>query len=899
VVIALLSVIILITFKSLNKIILFTTLIINIISCTYVIFYIQSIGWNIYTLIFIYLNNILLCSIRFTIQNLSLNNFIKGKLINIWLIYTKIIYTYPFYILREIFSNTGKVLDIINNRINNVVYDLSIIEPLKLLNKEYNKKSKCTIFTFENNFLLDHRNLFSALFAGLILQSEFKKIGKKIMIVSIISEDKTFFIHKNIIIDENTTIFNYLDKIKHYIQTFYESGYPLTAFQILEIKLWNYETKINLKGKNNTLGNSIHKFKRSFHHSCVNNKNTNLNTIKPLKTPQSVYKISIATIDIETIQFNNIQIPISISFSYNINDKIFTIFKLIDYNLLLKDSDKAIKLLWLNFMDELNGLKLNKCIIYSHNLGSFDGYFIFKGLLELPNIDISKVNSIIDDLHRFISVDILWKNTKVIFKDSLRIFPVSLQELCLLFDVEGKLYPYNPEFNKTTLFENEILLNQFIEYSKQDSISLLKALIKAQKIYIDEHEVDIASIWSTSTLSLKIFRQKFLDVDIPILTNKLDDIIRLSYIGGSTDYFYKYGENLKHYDVNSLYPQAMCNPMPIKFLGESIGDSVKLENIFGFAEAKITTPDNLIIPLLPFKIDNKTLHPLGSWIGVYFTEELKTIVKYGYKVELIKVYNFSKNNIFNNYINFFYNIKKKSVGPLRFIAKMHLNQLYGYFGRRKTLIETRNVYNEDLIKYYGNYTIFSEIKINEDISTILMSSNLDYNLINEIKQDTGLELLTNFRKVKSHVGIAAAVTSYARIEMMELKMLLTKLNIKLYYTDTDSIFTDKQIPEYLIGKELGQLKDELNGKFIKKAYFLGIKKYGYIDSDDNIHSIFSGVERNSLTWNEIEQIANGFTIIKQSPIKFFKNFNTLNINIKNDLNTSIIFNPSKKIFNNF
>jgi len=57
------------------------------------------------------------------------------------------------------------------------------------------------------------------------------------MIVSIFNEDKTFFIHKNIIIDENTTIFNYLDKIKHSIQTFYESEYPLTAFQILQIKL--------------------------------------------------------------------------------------------------------------------------------------------------------------------------------------------------------------------------------------------------------------------------------------------------------------------------------------------------------------------------------------------------------------------------------------------------------------------------------------------------------------------------------------------------------------------------------------------------------------------------------------------------------------------------------------
>jgi len=42
---------------------------------------------------------------------------------------------------------------------------------------------------------------------------------------------------------------------------------------------------------------------------------------------------------------------------------------------------------------------------------------------------------------------------------------------------------------------------------------------------------------------------------------------------------------------------------------------------------------------------------------------------------------------------------------------MHLNQLYGYFGRRKTLIETKNVYKKDLIKYYGSYTIFSEINI--------------------------------------------------------------------------------------------------------------------------------------------------------------------------------------------
>jgi hypothetical protein len=28
-----------------------------------------------------------------------------------------------------------------------------------------------------------------------------------------------------------------------------------------------------------------------------------------------------------------------------------------------------------------------------------------------------------------------------------------------------------------------------------------------------------------------------------------------------------------------------------------------------------------------------------------------------------------------------------------------------------------------------------------------------------------------------------------------------------------------------------------------------VLKYGYIDHNDEIHSIFSGLERNSLTWN--------------------------------------------------
>jgi hypothetical protein len=50
------------------------------------------------------------------------------------------------------------------------------------------------------------------------------------------------------------------------------------------------------------------------------------------------------------------------------------------------------------------------------------------------------------------------------------------------------------EIYKISLFENKDLLNQFIQYSQQDSICLLNALIKAQYLYIKDHQVDLATI---------------------------------------------------------------------------------------------------------------------------------------------------------------------------------------------------------------------------------------------------------------------------------------------------------------------------------------------------------------------------------------------------------------------
>jgi hypothetical protein len=42
-------------------------------------------------------------------------------------------------------------------------------------------------------------------------------------------------------------------------------------------------------------------------------------------------------------------------------------------------------------------------------------------------------------------------------------------------------------------------------------------------------------------------------------------------------------------------------------------------------------------PILPFRIEYGTvIHPVGSWTGVYFSEELKNAENLGYKFEIIE-----------------------------------------------------------------------------------------------------------------------------------------------------------------------------------------------------------------------------------------------------------------------
>ncbi len=203
----------------------------------------------------------------------------------------------------------------------------------------------------------------------------------------------------------------------------------------------------------------------------------------------------------------------------------------------------------------------------------------------------------------------------------------------------------------------------------------------------------------------------------------------------------------------------------------------------------------------------------------------------GYKFKLLSGYEFSKKVLFKDYVEHFYKQKKTATGTERYIAKLMLNSLYGIFGRRLDTLTPVIVKNEDIDTLVVAVKIYFTIHITDTHALLLIDADRSLDIRKKINCVLEQHINTFRLGVKSNVAIAAAITAYARTYMMTFK-----LDYDCYYSDTDSIFTPVDISKvapHLVGTELGQLKDELSGGVIDDAYFLGIKQYGYTDTNSD------------------------------------------------------------------
>lgn len=510
----------------------------------------------------------------------------------------------------------------------------SSAEPISVYFHEYDLGLRCLTFHIINPDLYESRNLLEGIFNAITTHNAFINFGnvKSIILSAVMHKEMIntigdnssleYNLHHNVLIDRTTTFNQYYNEVGNIVNNKLDHGYSVEVIEYYKVKVWNLDLMKNAKIKLSNKGKIDFLGYRSFSTSpiCLGRKgNISISPINVDKTTNNF-----TTMDIETINLNGVQTPVAISSCNGFMKKDSKVF-LIDHNLLQTNPELAISNLWKQYFDYLlkNGINL----ILAHNLGSFDGYFLYKALLN--HFDPILVESLIDDSKTFISISLNINNIKIVWKDSLRIFPVSLDKLCEIFGVEGKLSKYDIRFNDISLFKSTILMSKFKKYALQDAISLYKALFTAQSIYFNDFNIDITSIFSSPTLSLKIFRSKFLNYSIPILSKNVDEFIRCGYYGGATDFYKAYGTNIKYYDINSLYPNAMKNSMPLNLIKyHKSMNNIDLNTFFGFIEVEVTCPSTMLKPLLPFKYEGKTIYPTGMWRGIYFSEELKAMIPY-------------------------------------------------------------------------------------------------------------------------------------------------------------------------------------------------------------------------------------------------------------------------------
>jgi DNA polymerase type B, organellar and viral len=595
--------------------------------------------------------------------------------------------------------------------------------------------------------------------------------------------------------------------------------------------------------------------------------------------------------------------------------------------------------------------KYHNYFFYAQNLGKFDVVFIYKVLKEF-NLHNNKEYYIMktifrDDVMLKLTVSIKLSNKKYIkitFVDSLNYFTKKEGSLDILskdFEVgiEKGFFPYkfvnknnlnyigetpsmffytftdiSEYYDKVYVQDGWDMKKEAIKYLEKDLEILLTVLEKFSTSLFVEFNLQMTEGLTVSRLALNLYLKRYLrNHEIPII-NKLQhfNFINFGYYGGITEVYIPYGENLKSYDVNSLYPYVALNPMPGTSCNyiESFEDSgLELDNLFGFFQAQVKTNDNLYIGLLPIKTDKGLIFPTGEFEGVWSSEELKLARDNGYKIKISKGYNFNKvEGVFSEYVTELFKLKAKATGSLRAVIKSLLNNLLGRFGMNIIKPVTKSV-NKEKFNYITStrkVTSYHEITENDFLITYLPTVDeqictehgLDF--IKVLEKDNNSNLDKNIDVFKDvSIAISAMVTSYARIFMSKIRLEILNKGGKIYYIDTDGIVTDidlSLIDPNLVGAGLGKFKLV---HLIKEAYFISNKTYCLVLEDGTVTVKSKGVVSDEMDLEDFKTLyyqAESIRTIKRQTVRDYTK-GSVSIDTVDVYVSSESFTKREKIYN--
>ena len=173
---------------------------------------------------------------------------------------------------------------------------------------------------------------------------------------------------------------------------------------------------------------------------------------------------------------------------------------------------------------------------------------------------------------------------------------------------------------------------------------------------------------------------------------------------------------------------------------------------------------------------------------------------------------------------------------LRSIAKLCLNSLWGKFGQRSNMSQT---------KYVMEVFEFYEILLDDKLD------NKNYQFINDDMVQMTCDFKDQFvdNSKNTNVYIACFTTSHARLMLYDK---LNYLNEKVLYFDTDSIiYADDGTKNIETGDILGDMTDEISGKGISSFALTGPKSYSFKYGDNEQKSAIKGFTLNHENNNQL------------------------------------------------
>jgi len=276
----------------------------------------------------------------------------------------------------------------------------------------------------------------------------------------------------------------------------------------------------------------------------------------------------------------------------------------------------------------------------------------------------------------------LWRDN-VTFVDTMNYKKASVESL-------GKMIG-NPKYQKPDWLgvrgpEDKKETEYLVEYNLQDSQISRDAMLYMMRGFVALGATPKLTVASTS---LSLFRCRYQKTNyfrhpIDVLREQ-----RAALKGGMTIALRRgHIEQMNYYDINSSYPNVMCEsfPDPNSLRCTRSGDRLFIEHYEGLTDATVTAPP-MWNPYLCIHHSGKLLFPVGTFRGWHTNDELRMAAELGYSINKIhKTYYYTRTcEPFADMMRDLFDLKaryKKENNPLLDVVKLLLNCPWGKFAQR-------------------------------------------------------------------------------------------------------------------------------------------------------------------------------------------------------------------------